>query len=309
MIRLLILFGLFLLLPHAAHAQTSGRFFPETGYSVAGRFLSFWEANGGLESFGYPLGPARRERGADGQWREIQRFERARMELHPDNTAPYDVLLGRLGVEHLRDRGIDWQALPTTKIAGPGCQRFASGHQICGRIRATWSRRGLAIYGLPISDLLREPGADGQTRLVQYFERARMELHPGNAPPYDLLLGHLERERITGRGPVGKPQPQPYYFFPVQPAARVSYGRDHHDYPATDIFAPSGSDFVAPTSGLIEYVSRQDRWSPQTDRGEDRGGLAVSIVGDDGIRYYYVELAVLSRVRQLKSLAEGAYLN
>ncbi|HEY0736853.1 MAG TPA: M23 family metallopeptidase [Herpetosiphonaceae bacterium] len=37
---------------------------------------------------------------------------------------------------------------------------------------------------------------------------------------------------------------------------------------------------------MVEFVSREDRWSPQTDRGEDRGGLSVSLVGDDGIRYY-----------------------
>jgi hypothetical protein len=32
---------------------------------------------------------------------------------------------------------------------------------------------------------------------VQYFERARFELHPDNAPPYDVLLGQFGR-RIVG---------------------------------------------------------------------------------------------------------------
>ena len=31
------------------------RFFPETGYTVAGDFLTFWEQHGGLMIFGYPL--------------------------------------------------------------------------------------------------------------------------------------------------------------------------------------------------------------------------------------------------------------
>ena len=39
-----------------AHAQTgSSRYFPETKHTVKGRFLEYWEQNGGLEVFGYPL--------------------------------------------------------------------------------------------------------------------------------------------------------------------------------------------------------------------------------------------------------------
>lgn len=76
------------------------------------------------------------------------------------------------------------------------------------------------------------------------------------------------------------------YAFPVQPSDRASYGPGHHTYPATDIFAPEGSRFVAPARGVVDEVSRQDKWDPKLDRGETRGGLFVSVVGDDGIRYY-----------------------
>jgi murein DD-endopeptidase MepM/ murein hydrolase activator NlpD len=78
------------------------------------------------------------------------------------------------------------------------------------------------------------------------------------------------------------------YIFPVRAAdpAKVSYGEFHHDYPATDIFCPTGSEFVAPTSGVIDFVSPTDLWSPATDNPADRGGLSVALVGDDGWRYY-----------------------
>jgi len=66
----------------------------------------------------------------------------------------------------------------------------------------------------------------------------------------------------------------------------VSYGRSHHDYPATDIFARRGCLFVAPVDGVVDEVSRTDRWDPRSDRGADRGGLSVSLVGADGVRYY-----------------------
>ena len=75
------------------------------------------------------------------------------------------------------------------------------------------------------------------------------------------------------------------YVFPVA-GCRVSYGHVHHDYPATDVFAARGCRFVAPTDGVVDEVMRVDRWSPGTDRGADRGGLAVSVVGVDGVRYY-----------------------
>ncbi len=34
---------------------------------------------------------------------------------------------------------------------------------------------------------------------VQYFERARMELHPENQRPYDVLLGLLGNEALQAR--------------------------------------------------------------------------------------------------------------
>jgi peptidoglycan LD-endopeptidase LytH len=75
------------------------------------------------------------------------------------------------------------------------------------------------------------------------------------------------------------------YVFPVQ-ANKIDYGPYHHDYPAADIFCPIGSKFVAPTSGIVDFVSREDLWAPSTDDPAVRGGLSVAIIGGDGWRYY-----------------------
>lgn len=75
------------------------------------------------------------------------------------------------------------------------------------------------------------------------------------------------------------------YAFPVA-GCRVTYARAHHDYPAADIVARTGCAFVSPVAGRVDEVSYVDRWSPATNRGADRGGLSVSIVGVDGVRYY-----------------------
>jgi murein DD-endopeptidase MepM/ murein hydrolase activator NlpD len=75
------------------------------------------------------------------------------------------------------------------------------------------------------------------------------------------------------------------YVFPVR-GCRVAYGHSHSYYPATDIFTDRGRAFVAPTDGVVDEVSRVDRWDPTSDHGVDRGGLSVSIIGIDGVRYY-----------------------
>jgi|GEM_PF-484636 len=74
------------------------------------------------------------------------------------------------------------------------------------------------------------------------------------------------------------------YVFPVR--GTCQYGPDHHDYPATDIFCPVGSEVVAPTSGTVDFVNRIDRWNPETNIPADRGGIMLAIIGDDGVRYY-----------------------
>jgi hypothetical protein len=78
------------------------------------------------------------------------------------------------------------------------------------------------------------------------------------------------------------------YIFPVRPDKSVDYaeGTASHGYPAIDIFAPVGWEFVAVTDGTIEFLSYIDNWDPVTDDPGARGGIAISIIGDDGLRYY-----------------------
>jgi len=75
------------------------------------------------------------------------------------------------------------------------------------------------------------------------------------------------------------------YVFPVADC-KVSYSKYHHDYPATDIQAKQGCAFVATIAGQIEDVNLKDKWSGKTNLGQDRGGLSISFIGIDGVRYY-----------------------
>ncbi len=77
----------------------------------------------------------------------------------------------------------------------------------------------------------------------------------------------------------------PIYTFLVA-GCTVTYSKYHHDYPASDIFAKKGCAFVSPIAGVVDEVNTVDKWSGKTNLGADRGGLSISILGDDGLRYY-----------------------
>lgn len=78
--------------------QAGCRTFSQTGHKVCGRFLDYWNKNGGLAQQGYPISEEFTETSAlNGKPYVVQYFERAVFELHPENKAPFDVLLSQLG--------------------------------------------------------------------------------------------------------------------------------------------------------------------------------------------------------------------
>lgn len=213
-----------------ARAAPATRLFPETGWQVGGRLLDYWQANGGLAVFGLPIGPEQALT-VDGRAVRAQTFERARLELHAENAAPYDVLLGRLGADRLAQQPRP-QAASDAPFGEP-CQHFAATEQqVCGPFLAYWQARGLdlgdpgvserealALFGLPLTDSQPEMASDGATRITQWFERARFEFHPENPEPYRVLLGRLGAEVY------GEPAPLPRPSVEALPGTAILQGR------------------------------------------------------------------------------------
>ena len=85
--------------------------------------------------------------------------------------------------------------------------------------------------------------------------------------------------------PISSADAAPVYLFPIS-GCSVDYAHAHHDYAATDILTKAGCKFVSPIDGVIDEVNRVDNWSGKTNLGIDRGGLFVSVIGSDGVRYY-----------------------
>jgi hypothetical protein len=283
-----VLFTLLLLatslMPAPAAAQER-RCFNETGFCITGRFLSYWEQNGGLPVFGYPISDAVfvENNGASQlhQW-----FERNVFELHPENAAPYDVLLGRLGDETLLLVDYDWQAQPRDAGPQPGCLWFKETQfNVCNQagaigFRAYWESHGLefdgragksygeslALFGLPLTVPFVAENPSGDTVLMQWFERARFEWHPNNPTSSQVLLGLLGTDYPEDDAePEPDPEPTP------DPNAACANIRPPVDATISDNCVRYGESFAVETFG----------WDPNQPLGywvTDQNGTTVGTI-------------------------------
>ncbi len=210
--------------PPFASADDNCQTFSQTGFTVCDRFLAYWKANGGLAQQGFPISDVFDEQNApppagDGKIHKVQYFERARFEQHLENQPPYDVLLGLLGNEQFQTKYSG--STPTTAIVPQpedNCQIFSeTGLKVCGKFLEYWKAKGgLAQQGFPISATFVEqnappPAGDGKLHTVQYFQRARFELHNENQPPYEVLLGLLGTEQYQAKKLPTSNRPRVFY--------------------------------------------------------------------------------------------------
>ncbi|HEU5100613.1 MAG TPA: CapA family protein, partial [Roseiflexaceae bacterium] len=167
-----------------------------SSFRVGGDFAQLYATLGGtaprpladaLAVYGLPLGPAMQELAGDCQTTtSVLYTERQRLELHPDQDWPYRVSGTQLGaLAYQRKYGSEPQRRTSLQGDAIADARFRAFFETYG---------GLPVFGYPISPALEE-AADGQPKLVQYFERARFELAPAGAgQPEQVRLANLGRE-------------------------------------------------------------------------------------------------------------------
>ena len=204
--------------PVAAFAPNAGHlYFAATGHSIQGDILRFWQAQGGLAIFGYPLSEELTEDG-----RTVQYFERARLEHHPELAKAYRVLPSPVGVLALRARG---EAAPAAVTVEP--PELAEGHsavitvippvgamvvsgtlgtnalafncclpltQGTGQVAQPWAVAGAEPYGAvgPLALRVTMQGADGSRQTVERRVTVR-------AYPFDELRTVYYGARISLR--------------------------------------------------------------------------------------------------------------
>ncbi|HNT73718.1 MAG TPA: Ig-like domain-containing protein [Anaerolineae bacterium] len=177
LLTLAIFLGFSLSQPGLAQNETE-KYFPETHHWVTGVFLEYFLKRGGLEIFGYPISEPFMDQGL-----LVQYFQKVRMEWHPQNPDPYKVQLGLLGEElKYRQSGIP-APYPQSrrKIYFPETEHTLA-YAFLDYFR---THGGLDIFGYPITEMHFEEG-----KIVQYFQRAKMEWRPED-PAATIRIGDL----------------------------------------------------------------------------------------------------------------------
>ncbi len=224
-----IVLSLAFLLPLFAAPVTAAeeKVFPATGKRVQGDFLRFFEANGGVDLFGPPITDEFVENG-----RTVQYFSRVRFEAWPENPPTHRVQLGLLAVQ----MGKVQPPIVANVAPDDPVRRFfpETGHVVAFAFKEFWETRGgVDVFGYPTTEQLVENG-----RIVQYFQRVRMEWHPENAPADAVVLGDLGSEYLRAAG-----QPAASVAPATEPAGdgwRILF----HASPGGDLYSvrPDGSD-------------------------------------------------------------------
>jgi hypothetical protein len=238
---------------------------------VSGRLLQFWEEHGGLPVFGEPVTEPYVETTPEGTF-TVQYFDNVRLELHPENAAPYDVLIGRLGAERLRETmraAIQGKARPPEA----GCRYFEeTGKALCGPFLYFWRSHGLrfdddprisdseslALLGLPLSTAVVRVNEAGSVEETQWFERAGLLERDGM-----VVMLPVGRERARGSAdapPAESVQTPPASASPPAPAPAPSGAGIAVPAPPCHLEVP------APTEGLQLWVVRP--------RGDDDQAVA-----------------------------------
>jgi hypothetical protein len=199
-------------------AAGKGRCFDVTGLCIDGRFLEWWQQNGGETIFGEPVSSAYPQTDPrTGKSYLTQWFERGRFTLRPDRKPPADVELGPLGREW--NQQVRPGVIPRERGPRAGCLWFAeTGFNVCDQgvragFKSFWQSlglqtgqqsaygRSLALFGLPLSPARVETNVYGLKVFTQWFERARFEwteLEPG---VFQVRLGRLGTEFVDRCGP------------------------------------------------------------------------------------------------------------
>ncbi len=243
-------------------AQTDERCFPETGYCISGQIRAYWEANGGLPVFGYPITDVYVDT-VEGWTGPLQWFERDRLEDH--SAEGVGVLAGRLGARLLELRGTPWESYPQVTSAESGCRFFAeTGHSMCEPFLSYWSNNGgLERFGFPVTEPFVETLGDWTGR-VQYFERRRMEHHTENAgTPFEVQLGLLGRSVYN----FTPPPPTINCTSEVIPELQNVYNRSEINYFRVDMGCP-GEVYSDIPAAIQAFQNGQMIWTQLTEEDQ-----------------------------------------
>ncbi len=160
------------------------RFVAETGHNLGLAFKTFYDTYGGARIFGLPLTEVLLDAESG---RLVQYFEKVRMELPATQREPAQIELTHIGTLMTEDQvGLAFMPLTATPV-NDGTFFAQTGFKIHRYLFDFWEAHGgVEIFGYPVSREMIDT-SDGTRRLVQYFERTRLEYHPERAGQPDAV--------------------------------------------------------------------------------------------------------------------------
>jgi hypothetical protein len=169
-----------------------------------------------------------------------------------------------------------------------------TGHNVGYPFYAYFLRTGGVMqYGYPITDEYVDPDTH---LLVQYFQKARLEWHPGNADPYKVQLGLLGSElgKQTAPIPISQMPPQNdpnCLYFPDTGHSTCFVFRNYWlTQGGLDRFGYPISEFVTENGMLVQYFQRaRMEWHPEKLAGQriqlaPLGSIYYAAAGFDATR-------------------------
>jgi hypothetical protein len=140
-------------------------YFAETGHKVCNSFLKYFNANGGVDAFGYPITEYVQENGMI-----VQYFQRALMEWHPEKPAGQRVLTARLGQIYYDWAGLDRnRLLPVEPIDGSPATTVVQLKARASVLSAITHKGGVQTGYVYVFDQLGNPISGAAVTLVVRF--------------------------------------------------------------------------------------------------------------------------------------------
>jgi hypothetical protein len=168
----------------SVRAQTQNqdpRYFSETGHNVKGDFLKFYNSNpNALFLYGYPI----TEEFVSKDGKTVQYFQRARFEYRVDLPEGQRIQLTNLG----RETYVSTGALNVSNTFA--CRIYTqTGYPVCFAYLEFFDKYGgVAQFGYPISGF-----ENHENKIVQYFEKARLEWQPWKPEGQRVVVSDLGR--------------------------------------------------------------------------------------------------------------------
>lgn len=165
-----------------AYAQTTdSKYFSETGHNVKGEFLKFYNANPNATLlYGYPI--TEEFTSKDGS--TVQYFQRARFEYRADLPEGQRTVLTPLGK-------VTYVSTGSLNVSSAfACRTYTeTGYPVCFAFLEFFDKYGgVAQFGYPISAFEYH-----ENKIVQYFEKARIEWQPWKPEGQRVVVSDLGR--------------------------------------------------------------------------------------------------------------------